>query len=129
MQNPNETILIFYCFMGHGVVNGGRTMILTNEFDPITKFYKTICSESDIRAIARRFSNSYQLAVFDCSRLILNRQLHSGHYSKQEMALISKRDLRGSFASELCCALQTKSSSRDQIIHEALQHDQRMFRR
>ena len=100
-----------------------RTMLLTNEFDPITKFYKTICSESDIRAIARRFSNSYQLAVFDCSRLILNRQLHSGHYSKQEMALISARDLKGSFASELCCALQTKSSSRDQIIHEALQHD------
>ena len=72
-QNPSETILLFYCFMGHGVVNGGRTMIFTNEFDPITKFYKTICSESDIRAIARRYSNSYQLAVYDCSRLILNR--------------------------------------------------------
>ena len=56
---PNETILVFYCFLGHAVVGGGRTMVLTNEFDPITRFYKTICCESDIRAMACRFSNSY----------------------------------------------------------------------
>ena len=91
--------------MGHGVVGWGRTMLLTNEFDPVTRFYRLICSESDIRAIASKFSNSYQLAIFNCSRLILNRELHSGHFSKQEMMQITERSSKGQLANDLCCAL------------------------
>ena len=57
-----------YCFAGHGMQKAGRQIILLNEFDSKTTFYKHIDVESQVRSIAEKHPNSYQIVVFAACR-------------------------------------------------------------
>ena len=46
----------------------GQQIMLLNEFNNKTGFYKHWTIESDIREIANTFSNSYQVAIIAASR-------------------------------------------------------------
>ena len=64
----------------------GQQIMLLNEFNNKTGFYKHWTIESDIREIANTFSNSYQVAIIAASRQIMRASVHSGGFggSKEE---------------------------------------------
>ena len=66
------------------MVNDGRTGVLLNEFYKKTTFYKTWDVENFIREIAKKYRNSYSVALFACCREIMNRNKHCGGYSKEQ---------------------------------------------
>ena len=57
-----------------------KQVVLLNEFQEKTRFYKFWTIESDICAIAEEFPNSHQMAFFACSRVILDHGAHSGGF-------------------------------------------------
>ena len=62
---------------------GGRQVVLLNEWDKRSSFYKKWGIEGEIRDIAWHFPNSYQMGFFACCREILLRDIHSGGLSKE----------------------------------------------
>ena len=66
------------------MVVGGVQKLLVNEFNKEPTFYKMVGPEDDIRGIAQKFRNSYQIAVFACCREILSRTRHSGGITKEK---------------------------------------------
>ena len=44
-----------HCYTGHGMCKEGRQVLLINEFDNITKFYKSLPTEEEIRNLARSY--------------------------------------------------------------------------
>ena len=78
LQNPKTKFLILYACAGHGMDVKGQQVLLLNEFDKSTNWYKMLNIESKIRELAERFSNSYQLAFFSCCREIYEKTYHIG---------------------------------------------------
>ena len=76
--HPEDKYLIFYCLAGHGMVAAGEQQLLINEYKKQTTFYKMIGIEADIRDIAKKFPNSYQIALIACCREVLSRDDHCG---------------------------------------------------
>ena len=64
----------------------GQQVLLINEFNEETRFYKWLDIESNIREIAAKYSNSYQLAFMDCSREIYSIMKHKG-WKKESQSL------------------------------------------
>ena len=69
-ENPNEKILIVFILAGHGMQMAGKQVVLLNEFNRGTAFYKFWGIEGQIRATAELFPNSYQIGIFACCRQI-----------------------------------------------------------
>ena len=79
LQNtPEVNSFIFYCVAGHGMVAAGEQQLLINEYKKQTTFYKMVGIEADIRDMAKKFPNSYQVALIACCREVLSRDDHCG---------------------------------------------------
>ena len=81
-KNPKDTILILRCFACHGMIQDGRQIILTNEFEKSRQFYKVLGVEQNIRENARNFSNAYLITIFACCREIRSPGIHTGGFDK-----------------------------------------------
>ena len=46
----------------------GSQYVLYNEFDAERKFYKMFAAEKNLRLMANKFPNLYQVGIFACSR-------------------------------------------------------------
>ena len=56
----------------------GQQVLLLNEFDKASNWYKMLNVEAKIRVIAEMCPNSYQLAFFACCREIYDKSVHYG---------------------------------------------------
>ena len=74
-KSPKENIVIVYVLSGHGMIHDGRQVLLLNEFDKESKFYKFWPVEQHIRHIAKRHKNSYQIAFNSSCRQVFNKEL------------------------------------------------------
>ena len=51
-RNPDKLILLMHCYAGHGMSFDARQVILINHYDSISKFYKFVPAELEIRNLA-----------------------------------------------------------------------------
>ena len=58
-ESPAENFLIVYVLASHGMIVDGQQVVLLNQFDERTRYYKMWSAERDIREIAETFANSY----------------------------------------------------------------------
>ena len=77
-KNPDTNFLVLYVFAGHGMNVKGQQVLLLNEFDKASNWYKMLNVEAKIRVIAQMNPNSYQLAFFACCREIYDMTYHYG---------------------------------------------------
>ena len=73
--------LIVYVIAGHGITSSGKQMVVLNQFDKSTRFYKMWGIEGIIRSITSMFKNTYVIAFFACCREIYDEDRHSGCYT------------------------------------------------
>ena len=93
-KNPDKNFLICYCFACHGMHYNGRQIVILNEYDSKTKFYKYFNIENRIRFIAEDFRNSYQIAVFACCRETMVREKHTNGSPTKEEAIFRQHFLQ-----------------------------------
>ena len=91
--------MIIYHFAGRGVFKAGVQHLVLNEFDPDTSFYKLLDVEERIRQIAERHLNSYNIAIFDCSRELYDHVQMSGKLTENVSATNSQEKIRQSYLS------------------------------
>ena len=70
----------------------GRQVLLVNDFDKKTAFYRMWGVENDIRTLAKNNSNSYSVALFACCREIHSTQKHSGLFGGSEQQALAHFD-------------------------------------
>ena len=75
-ENPDTNYLILFVFAGHGMNASGQQVLLVNEFDKSSNFYKKLNVEAKIRAMSEASPNSYSLAFFACCREIYDKTRH-----------------------------------------------------
>ena len=71
-------MLVFYAFAGHGMQIDGEQVLLVNQFSVRNGFYEWWAAESDIRRMAKKFSNTYLVGIFACCREIYRPTKHCG---------------------------------------------------
>ena len=59
LAEPHKNFLIVYVFAGHGMNACGKQVLLLNEYNKKSGFYKMFGAEAEIRDIAEKHSNSY----------------------------------------------------------------------
>ena len=59
LDEPNTNFLIVYVFAGHGMDAFGKQVMLLNEYNKKTGFYRMFGAEAEIRDIASKYPNSY----------------------------------------------------------------------
>ena len=85
-EKPETNFLIFYVVIGQGLQSYGQQIVLLNEVNKMTNFYKHWSVETDIRNIARNFPNAYQVAFFSCGRELWSSNKHIGCFKSEEEA-------------------------------------------
>ena len=81
--------LIIFLFTGRGMMQEGQQVLLMNEFDKKTRFYKIFKAESKLRFLAETYPNSYMIGIFACSRQLYNETKFEGIcHSKEEVKVI-----------------------------------------
>ena len=58
-NNPEAKVLIVFVLAGHGMQVSGKQVVLLNEFNASSGFYKFWGIEEQIRSVAELFPNSY----------------------------------------------------------------------
>ena len=58
-DNPDKKVLIVFILAGHGMQMSGKQVVLLNEFNADTGFYKFWGIEENIRALSELYPNSY----------------------------------------------------------------------
>ena len=76
--SPDNTFLLVYALAGHGMQMDGRQIILINQYDKKTGFYKLWGIEADIRRLAKANTNAYIIGLFACCREIFSSTKHCG---------------------------------------------------
>ena len=71
-------------FAGHGILKDGMQVMLYNEYDQATGFYKLLKAEQKIRIWAEIFPNFYGIGIFACCRQLWDPELMTGFISKDE---------------------------------------------
>ena len=61
-------MLLFSLFAGHGMIHNNMQVLLCNELDPKTKFYKLFPVEELLRDLAAKYRNVYIVTLFACCR-------------------------------------------------------------
>ena len=51
-KNPDENYVVIHLYAGHGMIMQGRQVVLMNEFNKSSGFYKVLGVEADVREIA-----------------------------------------------------------------------------
>ena len=62
--------LVIYHFLGRGILKDGFQCFVLNEYDEVNKTYKLLPAEQQIRTFAEKHPNSYNIAIFDCTRML-----------------------------------------------------------
>ena len=96
-SKPPVNYLVIFLFAGHGMIKEGAQVLLYNEFDENTGYYKMFKAEETIRQWAAQFQNSYFMGIFACCRQLYNSDTMEGNYSKIQLqnadkTLQEKRD-------------------------------------
>ena len=58
-------------------------MILLNQFEKSTGFYKLVAAEENVRVVATSCTNAYFITLFACQREVLIRNVHSGGFTAE----------------------------------------------
>ena len=80
--------LLMHCFAGHGMCKDGRQVLLINQFDANSKFYKVAPSEIEIRNLAKLYRQTYHFCVYACCREIFMKERHTNGISKAQAEAI-----------------------------------------
>ena len=88
--------------------------MVLNEFHARTGFYKMFQAEGEIRSIARKYPNSYQIALFACCREVMTSKHGGGHRTP---SLASQANLRKIIVK---CLLHRMEKSKEASIIEGL---------
>ena len=83
-DNKDKKFLIVYVIVGQGLHSHGQQIVLLNQMNNLTGFYKHWSVETDIRSIAFNFPNVYQVAFFACGRELWNSIEHVGCFESKE---------------------------------------------
>ena len=75
-KTPDNTFVLVFALAGHGMQMDGRQIVLINQYDKKTRFYKLWSIEADIRGMAKNNTNAYVIGLFACCREIFNNQKH-----------------------------------------------------
>ena len=67
-SDPAVNYLIVFIFAGHGIIKEGQQVLLYNEFDPETGFYKLFRAEQKMRGWALIYPNLFVIGIFACCR-------------------------------------------------------------
>lgn len=65
---PNKKFLIFCLYASHGVIQDNQQMILCNEYEKESKFYRLYPAESKLREATSVYENCYVISLFACCR-------------------------------------------------------------
>jgi hypothetical protein len=84
-KNPDQIILAFSCYAGHGMIQDGRQVFLVNEFASFRGFYKIVGVEENMRLSATFNSNAYIVVIFACCREIFLVAQHCGGISLKQV--------------------------------------------
>ena len=76
-NNPHETVLAFFCYSSHGMIQDGRQVILVNQHSKAKGFYRLFGAEQNMRTAVMTYSNAYIVGVFACCREIFLVSQHS----------------------------------------------------
>ena len=76
--NPESKILIFYACAGHGMQIDGEQVLVVNQCNVRYGYYEWWNIEGDIRRMAKKFPNTYSVAIFACCREIYRPTKHCG---------------------------------------------------
>ena len=116
-QSKHKKTLVSYVFAGHGMQENGTQVVVINEYDKETRFYRLWKIENMIRTFARMFPNSFHLAFFACCREIFNPEYHRGGYTgtDEEVAKHFKEQDEKMKAAQ---ASQDKENEDDQDLEE-----------
>ena len=71
-KNPDKKYLVIYVLAGHGMITAGKQVMLMNEYNDKTGFYKFYGVEAMVRTNSQRFPNSYSICLFACCRELMN---------------------------------------------------------
>ena len=74
--NPEKYHVLAFIMAGHGMNFKGTQAVVLNEFCKSKGWYKFWAIEDDCRDIAKRYTNSYVLAVFACCRELYSQTKH-----------------------------------------------------
>lgn len=83
-SDPDKNFLVIFVVAGHGMNDSGHQVLLINEFDDNTKFYKKFQLEKKLRTFAKMYPNTYNMAFCACCREIFNEERHFGFKTKEE---------------------------------------------
>ena len=75
---------------GRGLEKDARQVLLLNQYDPDTKFYKIAEIEYSINFIAKKCKNVYFVGVFSLGRRVYSSSKHTGFLFKEQAALKEK---------------------------------------
>ena len=77
-KNPNKKILVVFAIASHGMQDGGRQVVVLNDFNKKKGFFNTWQVEYNIRERAKKFNNLFQIAIFACCREHFRESYHCG---------------------------------------------------
>ena len=78
--------LVIFLFAGHGMLYEGRQVLLYNEFEKSTRFYKMFLAEQKLRSFAELYPNAYLIGIFACCRQLHDTNVHTGKgYSMEQV--------------------------------------------
>ena len=87
-STPDKLSLLMHCFAGHGMCKDGRQVLLINQFDASSKFYKAAPAEIEIRNLAKLYRNTYHFCIYACCREIFMKERHTNGISKAQAETI-----------------------------------------
>ena len=93
-KGPNKTYLLIFAVASHGMVLDGAQIVLINEYDPKTGFFKIWAIEYDIRRLAKDNTNAYIIGLMACCREMFSSQKHSGLFGGTEQQVLVHFDMK-----------------------------------
>ena len=87
-NTPGKLSLLVHCYAGHGMCKDGRQVLLINEFDNNSKFYKHAPTEIEIRNSARLYRQTYHFCIHACCREIFLKERHTNGMSIEQVNAI-----------------------------------------
>ena len=85
-KNPEKSYAVIHLYASHGMIVSGRQVVLMNEFNKTSRFYKMLGVEQNVRDMARDHPNSFHLVFFACCREIFDYRKHCGGFPTKEEA-------------------------------------------
>ena len=85
-DKPDSKILVFYACAGHGMQMDGEQVLVINACNERIGFYDWWNVESDIRRMAKKYPNTYSVAIFACCREIYRPTKHCGLFGGSTVA-------------------------------------------